>query len=256
MVPPGAADLRTAAIALAVALMIHSVAAIALLRVDGGWPANNQPPVEIDVNEPPAARPPEPQPEPLRDPVQPKPIRRPKLPHEAPREPPSLVPPPPNQQAAPNAVRNAPPVFGVTMSSVVSGEAAMAVPVGNTTMTKDRRRADLPPQPYPSEGSKPFVPEPEIYIATGAQLLHEVDSEEFYPSRAKTLGIEGTVETMLDIDEKGNVVAVRITKRAGHEFDEAASRALKQFLFKPARASDGRAVPSRLRWRYTFTMKN
>jgi protein TonB len=239
--------------------VLHSAAAIALLRIDGGWPANIEPPVEIDVTEPPPPAPivQPPEPEPLPEPVHPKPPRQPKVTREPPpREPPSLAPPPPNQQTAPNTATNAPPVFGVTMSSVVSGETAMAVPLGNTTMTKDRTRSDTRPQPYAGEGSKPFVPEPDIYIATHAQLLHEVDSEEFYPSRAKTLGIEGTVETILDIDEKGKVVTVRITKRAGHEFDEAASRALKQFLFKPARASDGRAVPSRLGWKYTFTMKN
>lgn len=93
-------------------------------------------------------------------------------------------------------------------------------------------------------------------VITGPRLLHQVDSESFYPPQAKRLGIEGTVEAILRIDAQGGVLSVDITKRAGHGFDDAAAAALKQFRFQPASGSDGRAVPSRITWKYVFLVRD
>ncbi len=144
------------------------------------------------------------------------------------------------------------------MSSVVSGEAAMAVPVGNTTMTKPQTRTtSTPPAPYAPEGTKPFIPVHEIYVATPPRVLYEVTGEDVYPIDAKALGIEGRVRLSVGIDQSGRVVEVRtLPPRAGHGFDEAAAAAMKRFLFSPARTSDGRAVPYRWTHTYTFTVKN
>ena len=169
---------------------------------------------------------------------------------------PTPAPPPPNQTPPPNAPTNAPPVFGVTMSSVVSGEAAMAVPVGNTTMTKARTPTTDPPKPYAGPSTSAFSPEPEVNIASPARVLHEVNSDDYYPPDARTLGLEGSVRLSVDIDEHGKVVSVRVTRRAGHGFDEKALQAMKQFLFSPARAADGRAVRCRIAYDYTFTLNN
>ena len=116
-------------------------------------------------------------------------------------------------------------------------------------------RAD-PPKPYAASGAPGFVPEPEINIASPARVLHEVNSDDYYPPDARTLGIEGSVRLSVDIDEHGKVVGARVTRRAGHGFDEKALQAMKQFLFSPARAPDGRAVRCRIAYDYTFTLNN
>jgi TonB family protein len=245
-----------------VALGIHSLAAITVLRVHVDRRSTVATKVEIDVNEPP---PPEVRPEaPPEAPPPPTPPAAAKvLPRRSParelpsRAPASQAPLPPNQAPPPETKRNAPPVFGVTMSSVVSGEATLAVPVGNTTMTKSRTPAsDHPAEAYPSQGGKSFVPAPEADVAAQPRVLHEVNSDDVYPPEARNLGIEGSVDLSVDTDEKGNVVQVRALGRAGHRFDEAAVEAMKKFVFSPARAHDGRPVPYRFHYRFTFTITN
>ncbi|MEP6654563.1 MAG: energy transducer TonB, partial [Myxococcales bacterium] len=87
-----------------------------------------------------------------------------------------------------------------------------------------------------------------------AHVLHAVDSENVYPTSPRALGIEGTVEALLEIDQQGAVVAVIITGRAGYGFDEAAREALEQFRFTPALGGDGRPVRSHLAWKYAFVL--
>ena len=61
----------------------------------------------------------------------------------------------------------------------------------------------------------------------------------------------------MDIDETGKVVGVRVLRGAGHQFDEAAVGAMKQFVFSPARRAGGRPIPFRLQpYRFTFNVKN
>ena len=250
---------RTSAISWAVALTIHSVAAILILRVNPNWNRTREAPVEIEVREPPPPAEIPPAQEPPPEPVEPKIAPRRLAARDVHRpETPSKTPPPPNQEPPPNAPQNAPPVFGVTMSSVVSGEATMALPVGNTTMTKSRSRpSSAAPVPYAGRRTGPFEAVPEIGATTRPRVLHEVNSEDVYPPDAKTLGIEGIVKLSVLIDPSGQVVDVRILPpRAGHGFDEAAAAALKGFLFSPARTGDGRAVPFRLPYQFTFSMNN
>ena len=266
--PPGAHGLRgihgpqASMLALVIAVAIHVLVGVAVLRVDGNWRRTAEAAVEIEVNAPPP--PPEIRPEPMRptdspaSPVVARAIPRRTPAPQRPSPPAAPTPPPPNQQPPPQAaVRNAPPVFGVTMSSVVSGEAAMAVPVGNTTMTQNRESpAHRVAEPYAPDGSKPFVPAPEMDAASLPHVLREVASDDVYPPEARNLGIEGTVELGVDIDEKGHVVQVRVLRRGGHKFDEAAVEAMKQFLYTPARARDGHPIPYRISYKFIFTMKN
>jgi TonB family protein len=148
-------------------------------------------------------------------------------------------------------------VFGVTINSVVSGDsAAMAVPVGNTVMTKDRTlaKAGQAVRPYSAEGTHPFVPVADIYIAQQPKVLREVNSSDIYPPDARKMGIEGKVELKVSIDENGDVRQVKIIGRpAGYGFDEAARDALRQFKFSPARTSDGKAVATNIRYTYRFS---
>ena len=60
------------------------------------------------------------------------------------------------------------------------------------------------------------------------------------------------MELKLGIDENGKVVQVKVIERAGHGFDEAAAKAMRQAKFKPAMTSDGKAVPCSITWTYRF----
>jgi protein TonB len=255
----GSHGVRTSAIALGVALTIHSAAAIAILRVHTAdrWRPAAEAPVEVEVPEP-RVPPPEARPESVAE-SPPDPAVRPRLVprvHVAHIPPVSSAPPPANRQPPPDVAPNAPPVFGVTMSSVVSGDAAMAVSIGNTTMTQNRspHTPSTPTRSLANEETRPFAPVPEIYIATPPRKLYEVNTADIYPPESRTLGIEGTVKLSVDLDEKGRVVAVRLIQRAGHGFDEAAARAMPKFRFSPALTSDGRAVPVRFTYQYRFTI--
>jgi periplasmic protein TonB len=250
-----AQNLRTSTAALAVALAIHGTAAVGILRVERPWRSAVEAPVEIEVREPPPPPPPEAREAPVEPPPEaprPRPEIRRGVARDSHPAPPTNTPPPPNQRPTADTPKDAPPVFGVTMSSVVSGESAMAVPVGNTTMTKDRGPAPAPAKPYAGAATKPFTPVPDIYIATRPHKLYEINSADIYPADARALGIEGTVKLSVGLDEKGNVVEVRLIGRAGHEFDEAAMRAMRKFRFSPALTSDGRAVPYRFTYDFKF----
>ena len=253
----GAADARVSALSVGIALALHAiiVAAVATVPSPLGTPA--PPPVEFEFREPPPP-PPEihPPPPPPPEPEPPKPkvvVRRTPLPPPPTPE----APPPPNQEPPPETPPpSAPPTFGVTMDSVVSGESGMAVPVGNTLMAKPApaRKAAGPPQPYAGSGSLSGAPAAEVSVATLPRVLFQVDGAEIYPPDARALGIEGRVKASITVSEKGDVSTVRILERAGHGFDEAAAQALRRFRFAPARTSDGRAVPYRLTWDFRFSI--
>ncbi|NOY07452.1 MAG: TonB family protein [Spirochaetes bacterium] len=75
-----------------------------------------------------------------------------------------------------------------------------------------------------------------------------------YPLRAKQLGVEGTVILEADIDGKGKIVNVRIVKKAGFGFDEAAVDMIKMSEFTPA-YSNGKPVPVRMRFTILFKLE-
>jgi protein TonB len=145
-------------------------------------------------------------------------------------------------------------VFGGTLSSVVAGgPSAVSVPVGNTLMTKpDQGARGGEVKPYGGDGSGPFNPVADIYIARQPELLFAPNTDDVYPAEAKRMGLEGVVRFKLGIDEKGNVARLKITERAGHGFDEAAAQALKRARFKPALGTDGRPVPCNIPYTYRF----
>ncbi|HET6148468.1 MAG TPA: TonB family protein [Polyangia bacterium] len=249
-------------LATAIAVAVHAAIAAGLLGVNPSRLARHEPVVEMEVKDKPmpppeirAETPPPPAPEPE---APPKPRVVPRRLASAPRPPPvPPAPPPPNQE--PPKPSDAPPVFGVTMSSVVSGDSAgMAVPVGNTLMTKERQAAKpgTTAQAYSGEGTHPFTPVADVYITDPPRVLHEVNSADIYPSDAYKMGIEGKVVLKVGINAKGDVVQVRVIGKAGNGFDEAARNALRQFKFSPARTSDGQAVDYSLTYTYVFDMSH
>ena len=206
--------------------------------------------LEVDVNEappPPVAPPslPEPRPE------SPAPAPRLLVRKPAAKLPPNL--PRPNRETPPETpkVESAAPVFGVTPESVVEGESAVAVPVGNTLMTKDRTPSKTPPAPLPPPPEPhAFAPVADHLVCQPAAMDNEVKAE--YPAEARRLGIEGRVLLRVAIDRQGNVRWTRVIRPAGHGLDEAAQEALARSKFRPARTCDCRVVDHIIPWTYTF----
>jgi protein TonB len=205
--------------------------------------------VEVEVRE----LPPPPPPEPIPPPPEPEPppppkrvvIRQPR-PVEAPPPPPNTEPPPPSDEPPP------PPSFGVTLDSVVEGDSPVAVPVGNTLMTKERNQAPPePPRPLPrAEGPPAFRPVSDIYIGDYARLLHEEVAR--HPAEAQRLGVGGEVTLRVGINRQGTIHSVRVVRSAGHGFDEAAVKAMWKFRFTPCRTRQGEAVDCLITYKYRF----
>jgi protein TonB len=247
--------------AAAIALGLHAAIAAGLWLGNPSRVARRETMVEMEVVQrrppPPELRPAPPAPAPPPAPP-PRPRVVPRriavlVPKAAPQPP---APPPPAEQP-PKPAPEAPPIFGVSTSSVVSGDpAAMAVPVGNTLMTKERAAAKPgeTPKPYAAEGTHPLVPVADIYIAQLPSVLHQVNSADIYPAEAYKMGIEGKVDLKITIDETGEVRQVKVIGRAGHGFDEAARDALRRFKFSPARTSDGKPVVASITYRFSFDM--
>jgi periplasmic protein TonB len=246
-------------VAAAIAVAAHVAIAAGLLLVNPSRLSHHETVVEMDVQEKPLPPPEiraEPPPPPAPEPA-PKPRIVPRhMATAAPKPPPiAAAPPTPNQE--PPKPTDAPPVFGVTISSVVSGDSSgMAVPVGNTLMTKERKAGQpgVVPQAYAAAGTHPFTPVAEIYVAQQPKVLFEINSADIYPSEAFNMGFEGKVTLKVDIDENGEIRGVKVIGKAGHGFDEAARDAMRRFKFSPARGSDGRAVAVSIPYRFTFDM--
>jgi protein TonB len=222
----------------------------ALGRVDLSRLLRGDQTVEMEVQEPPPP-PPDVKPEPPPPPPAPEPkprvavhhVHTPAPPPEAP--PPSAEPPPPKADTPP-------PVFGVSLDSTVGAGPGMAVPVGNTLMTKPHKAAPAPPPAASGDPDRLPAPVPEVFIAEPPRVTHEVTAP--YPADLQRMGIEGHVALKLYIDETGAVRRVTVIEKAGHGFDELARDALKKFKFSPARTSDGKAVPTNIVYKYKFEL--
>jgi protein TonB len=256
--PAGARTRGAVLLGVLVALGVHLGVGLGLSRLDLRELFRRETAVEIDVAEPPPP-PPEVRPDPPPPPPEP-PAPRPRVVmRHAPATPPppAEAPPPPNAEPPPKAAE-APPVFGVTMDSVVNGDGpGMAVPVGNTLMTRERNRSKpgVAPQAYAADTARPFTPVAEIYVAKMPEKIRDVSADDIYPPEAKRLGFEGDVKLRVGIDEKGEVREVKIVSGAGHGFDEAARNALlKMIKFKPAETSDGHPVPFRIDYTFHFNL--
>lgn len=243
------------------ALVLHAALGAVLSRAPAPSLSPRRPQVvELDVREPaPPPPPPEaPPPEPVTPPPLPVVVRRIPRKVKPPPEDTPPPPPPPNRTPPPEAPPAA-PAFGVTPDSVAAGPSDVAVPVGNTLMTAERASKPAgplgppPPGVVGGTGTTPsFAPVPDSYLAELSQVTHEelVD----YPLEARRMEVEGVVVLRVGIDHTGVVREVKVLRGLGHGLDEAASKALWRFKFRPARANDGRAVDSRITYNYRFTL--
>jgi protein TonB len=239
---------RGALVGTGIAILIHVGVAVALVQADTIALFEREKIVEMVVQEP-TPPPPDVKPEPPKP--EPPPEPKPKIVMRRAPAPTPTAAPPPNE--APRAAE-APPSFGVTMDSVVAGDGpGMAVPVGNTLMTKPTKAPPPGPPPPPAGDPNALPPAtPEIFVSEQAKVLKEVKAE--FPPDLSRMGIEGVVIAKLYIDDNGDVKRVKIVESAGHGLDELAKNALKQFKFSPARTSDGKAVPVNITYKYTFEL--
>jgi protein TonB len=239
---------RGAIIGAVVALTVHASVAAGLVTVNTARLFSQDRPVEVEIQEP---KPPPPEVRPEPPPPPPPPEVKPRIAMRRAPTPPTAAPPPPSE--APPRADDPPPMFGVSLDSTVAGDGpGMAVPVGNTLMTKPTKKDPGPPPPKLSGGGGDGLPAPvpEVFISQRPEVANEVKAD--YPPEMQRMGIEGHVIARLYIDENGDVKRVTIIERAGHGFDEAAREALKKFKFTPARTSDGKAVPTNITYKYTF----
>lgn len=237
-----------------VAGALHAGAAAALVSVDvrALLHATDRT-VAFEVREPTPPAPPPPPPEP--PPPEPPRVaaRQPRV--FAPRLASTPPAPPPPHQSPPEVPPQEPPppVFGVTFDSVVDGESEVAVPVGNTLMTKDRTPAPPgpPPMPYAAPTAPAFSPVSEDAIAEWPT----VDAVKApYPDAARRLGVEGSVRMRIGIDRRGQVRSLRVVAGVGHGLDEAAEKAMRASRFTPCRARGGDPIDCVIAYTYTFRL--
>jgi hypothetical protein len=72
-----------------------------------------------------------------------------------------------------------------------------------------------------------------------------------YTNLANLYSIAATVDAMVDLDEKGNVLNIEITRWAGYGLDESVAETIKRMQWRPAER-DGKTLPIRILLRYNF----
>jgi periplasmic protein TonB len=153
----------------------------------------------------------------------------------------------PAPAAAPRALR-----IGISLDSTAT-TGGFAVGVGESLQGKP---SPVAPPPAPAEAA-PAAPRgprfvPATRLATEPRLLER--PKVAYPPEARQAGLEGDVVLQLSIDERGQVVAVKVLSGPGMGLEEAAKRAARAFHFSPATA-DGEPVRTEIRFTYTFLLE-
>jgi len=240
----------------AAAVALHLVLALGIaLLPKVGLSSDRASPVEVDLvtPPPPTVPPPNPPPDPPPPPPDPTPklaVRRPAL-HKP-------SPPMPNQQETKPPPTGTPPrpVFGVTEDSVVPGESTIAVPVGNTLMTKDRTLVKALPAPLPAAPPPPSAP---AFSPVDEESVAELPEKLFmpelvYPEMARRLGVEGKVRLRVGVDRRGSVKSVRVLQKVGFGMDEAAETAAWKSKWKPAKKETGETVDVVIHYNFVFQL--
>ena len=125
-----------------------------------------------------------------------------------------------------------------------SKDATAPPDTGDVSVPKGGASAVIKParDTEPAQTGKPTPPRLKTYVPPD------------YPPDAKAQGVEGKVVLELDIDAAGRVKTANVVDPGGHGFDEAAVAAAKKLAFEPARRANGQPAPSRIFYRYTFTL--
>ncbi len=139
-----------------------------------------------------------------------------------------------------------PPVFGLSRDTLQDQGGSVKIKAGNTIAKEvDTIKAD-------NDDALP-VPTDEYLVSSMPRLLKEIRAA--YPEAARKAKIEGPVVMDVLIDASGNVVDVRLIQGLGYGLDEAATDAMKQFKFEPARVQDQK-VAVKIRYTYRFELRS
>lgn len=122
-----------------------------------------------------------------------------------------------------------------------SGPSGAGVPRGaaGAVAAEDAQKPSAPAIP----ANQPQPPRVKTYV------------DPVYPAEAKAEGREAQVVLQLDIDATGKVTGATVVDPAGYGFDEAATEAAKKLEFFPAQRADGRAIPARILYRFSFALE-
>ncbi len=158
------------------------------------------------------------------------------LPVVAKQEPaPVPVTPPPG-----NSVNRPPSQLAATPQKLQPLSSA-AAPQRVTTVAEQRATDVSEPA-----SDTPVVPQtnevgmvPESYVPPSSQIAYGSNPKPNYPQAAKRRGMEGVVEVLVRVDEKGMAVAVELKHSSGFSvLDREALKAVAQWRFEPARRGD------------------
>ncbi len=105
-------------------------------------------------------------------------------------------------------------------------------------------------KPGAAAGDAPSEAPAEASGARFPELVNRVPA--VYPAGPLAEGRGAVVPLLLSIDNEGRVVEVQVLEPQGEGFDEAASLAVRQFQFLPARLADGTTAPAQVQYNFVF----
>lgn len=141
-------------------------------------------------------------------------------------------------------------VFGLNRKAITTTEdspTTATVKVGNT-VAKENDNLKL-------EANDPDsipIPTDDYLVTSQPALLKDIKIP--YPEEAKKAGIEGPVVMNLLIDKNGKVRDVKLVKGPGFGLNEAAEKAVLDFVFRPAKVND-QSVAVLIRYTYRFVLE-
>lgn len=123
----------------------------------------------------------------------------------------------------------------IAIQPVQAPDQAEPVPVvsaipqeSQTTATKEEKQSISSQE---ANSVSDLVIQPLSKLTRPPSYLHKI--EPVYPLAEQRAGSQANVLAEVTIDDKGNVMSVRIVKSAGKHFDEAVVEALKKSMFVP-----------------------
>lgn len=187
-----------------------------------------------------------------------------------PRDPPAAppvpsVPSPPPQTVAPAAGKTPPParrpVPRPAAAATAPATEAADRPLSDATGDHIRSPAETPSPAPDAKQELPAASAPAGALRPPAAPVLESAIPDYdrnpppdYPRRARQLGFEGTVLLDVAVNAEGGVDAVSVAASSGYAIlDEAAQRAVRHWMFKPARR-EGRPVADRVQVPVRFVL--
>lgn len=140
-------------------------------------------------------------------------------------------------------------VFGITKKSITSNKSTAPVTKQGNTIIKevdDKKLKDGDPDELP-------IPKAEYMVTQMPSVKSQVKIH--YPANAKKIKLEGVVVLSVLIDEKGTVRDARVIEGLIPEMDEEALRAIKGYVFNPAKIENS-TVPVRIRYAIKFVLED